>query len=115
MKARPGNWLEVILFHPFLTSCTFIAVVSAVSIVYSTMLVYMPTSVEIAANITGPYKCTTKQAIFNVSDHTCTWSSCVDWCLNKVKVTFNSVRPKFYPFIKTNHMHKSDSKCNSSK
>ena len=95
MRARPQNWLEVKLFHPFLTSCTFIAVVSVVSIVYSTILVYVPTRVEIAANITGPYKCTTKQAIFNVSDHTCTWSSCVDWCLNKVKVTFKSVRPKF--------------------
>ena len=71
--------------RPILTCSTFMAVISSVCIAFAVAIYYVPIIREINAVFEGPYRCTTKQAIFNISDEHCTWSSCVDWCLNRVR------------------------------
>ena len=82
MKPKEINrpWIRSVL-----TCSTFTAVMSAVCIAFAVAMYYVPIIREINAVFEGPYMCTTKEAIFNVTDERCTWSSCVDWCLNRVR------------------------------
>ena len=84
-EEKSDNKMETYLISPILMCSTFIAIVSIVVIVFATAMVYIPYSHESSANIEGPYKCTTLNSQYNVTNTSaCTWSSCVDWCLNKV-------------------------------
>ena len=67
---------------------TSILVFSLVAIIYATMMIYIPANLEMKANVTGPLKCTTIKMDFNVSQGNCHWSSCIEWCLNKVKLLY---------------------------
>ena len=82
MKPKEINrpWIRSVL-----TCSTFTAVMSAVCIAFAVAMYYVPIIREINAVFEGPYMCTTKEAFFNVTDERCTWSSCVDWCLNRVR------------------------------
>ena len=84
-EEKSENKVETYLISPILMCSTFIATVSIVVIVFATAMIYIPYSRESSANIDGPYKCTTLHSQYNVTNTSeCTWSSCVDWCLNKV-------------------------------
>ena len=71
---------------------TSILVFSLVAIIYATMMIYIPANLEMKANVTGPLKCTTIKMDFNVSQGNCHWSSCIEWCLNKVKLFFIMIK-----------------------
>ena len=67
--------------------CTMLlSVVSAVAIIYSIVIVYIPSKIVLESNITGPVMCTTLSEARNIdSPKYCdNWSSCEEWCLSKV-------------------------------
>ena len=67
--------------------CTMmLSVVSAVAIIYSIVIIYLPSKMVLESNITGPAMCTTLSMERNIdSIEFChNWSSCEEWCLSKV-------------------------------
>ena len=81
---RSRNLMETIVVCPTILCSTSLLVFSLVAIIYATMMIYIPANLEMKANVTGPLKCTTIKMDFNVSQGNCHWSSCIEWCLNKV-------------------------------
>ena len=70
--------------------CTMmLSVVSAVAIIYSIVIIYLPSKMVLESNITGPAMCTTLSMERNIdSIEFChNWSSCEEWCLSKVNQT----------------------------
>ena len=63
-----------------------LSVVSAVAIIYSIVIIYVPSKIVLESNITGPVMCTTlsmERDIVGIPE--CQgWSSCEEWCLSKV-------------------------------
>ena len=78
--------METKIVCPAIICSTLLLVFSLVTIVYATMMIYIPANLEMRANVTGPLKCTTIKMDFNVSQGNCHWSSCIEWCLNKVRL-----------------------------
>ena len=66
----------------------FLAVVSAVGIIYSIVIVYVPATRVLESNLTGPKMCTTlslQQELVGVE--ICDgWTACTEWCLSKVSL-----------------------------
>jgi len=66
----------------------FLSVVSAVAIIYSIVIIYLPSKIVLESNITGPVMCTTLSNTRDIDDPTpggCeNWSSCEEWCLSKL-------------------------------
>ena len=64
------------------------AVVSAVAIIYSIVIIYVPAKTVLESNLQGPKKCTTLSMARDIDDPTpggCeNWTSCHEWCLSKV-------------------------------
>lgn len=67
--------------------CTMmLAVVSAVAIIYSIVIIYVPSKIVLESNLTGPIMCTTlssERKIVGI-ENCANWSSCEEWCLSKV-------------------------------
>lgn len=66
--------------------CTMmLSVVSAVAIIYSIVIIYVPSKIVLESNITGPVMCTTLSNVRDIdSVEGChNWSSCEEWCLSK--------------------------------
>jgi len=68
--------------------CTMmLSVVSAVAIIYSIVIVYLPAKTVLESNLQGPKKCTTLSMIRDIDDPSpggCEdWTSCHEWCLSK--------------------------------
>jgi len=61
---------------------------AAVAIIYSIVIIYLPSKTVLESNITGPVMCTTLSNTRNIDDPTpgpggCeNWSSCEEWCLS---------------------------------
>ena len=85
-KMKSSNKMETKVVCPGIICSTLLLVFSLVTIVYATMMIYIPANLEMRANVTGPLKCTTIKMDFNVSQGNCHWSSCIEWCLNKVRL-----------------------------
>ena len=68
---------------PTIFCSILVSVFSLVAIIYATMMIYIPADLEMKTKVKGPFKCTTTKVDFNVGN--CSWWSCADWCLNKVK------------------------------
>ena len=85
-KMKSSNKMETKIVCPGIICSTLLLVFSLVTIVYATMMIYIPANLEMRANVTGPLKCTTIKMDFNVSQGNCHWSSCIEWCLNKVRL-----------------------------
>ena len=64
-----------------------LSVVSAVAIIYSIVIVYVPSKNVLESNFKGPTMCTTLKLEKDlVGIETCDgWTSCVEWCLSKVR------------------------------
>lgn len=64
-----------------------LSVVSAVAIIYSIVIVYVPSKNVLESNFEGPTMCTTLRLEKDlVGIETCDgWTSCVEWCLSKVR------------------------------
>ena len=61
--------------------CMAVAVLSSVSLVYLTFIVYLPAKRELLSGLLEtPVMCTTVQ---KVETDKCEWSSCFEWCLSK--------------------------------
>ncbi|XP_023328949.1 uncharacterized protein LOC111701769 [Eurytemora carolleeae] len=61
--------------------CMAVAVLSSVSLVYLTAIVYMPAKRELESGLLDqPAMCTTVNSLH--TDH-CAWASCFEWCLSK--------------------------------
>lgn len=64
------------------------AVVSAVAIIYSIVIIYVPAKTVLESNLQGPKKCTTLIMDKDIDDPKpggCeNWTSCHEWCLSKV-------------------------------
>ena len=85
-KRPKSSKMETKIVCPAIICSTLLLVFSLVTIVYATMMIYIPANLEMRANVTGPLKCTTIKMDFNVSQGNCHWSSCIEWCLNKVRL-----------------------------
>ena len=84
------------------------AVVSAVAIIYSIVIIYVPAKTVLESNLQGPKKCTTITMDRDIDDPKpggCeNWTSCHEWCLSKVsfhkcwwaQIPFHFVRSKQY-------------------
>jgi len=63
------------------------AVVSAVAIIYSIVIIYVPAKTVLESNLQGPKKCTTITMDRDIDDPKpggCeNWTSCHEWCLSK--------------------------------
>ena len=75
--------LKHIIVCPTIFCSILVSVFSLVAIIYATMMIYIPADLEMKTKVKGPFKCTTTKVDFNVGN--CSWWSCADWCLNKVK------------------------------
>lgn len=67
--------------------CTMmLSVVSAVAIIYSIVIIYVPSKIVLESNMTGPIMCTTlsNERDIDSIEHCHNWSSCEEWCLSKV-------------------------------
>ena len=61
--------------------CLAVAVLSSVSLVYLTFMVYLPAKKELLSGLLNTtVMCTTEERV--VTDN-CTWASCWEWCLSK--------------------------------
>ena len=72
--------------------CTMmLSVVSAVAIIYSIVIIYLPSKMVLESNITGPAMCTALSMERNIDtiEDCYNWSSCEEWCLSKVNQTTN--------------------------
>ena len=68
-----------------------LSVISAVAIIYSIVIVYLPAMVVLQSNIEeAPKMCTTLSKRGNISDEAeCAgWWACEEWCLSKVRHDF---------------------------
>jgi len=65
--------------------CLAVAVLSAVALVYLTVIIYIPTQREMSAGINEiPVMCTTtERKVIKDDIVACRWSSCSEWCLSK--------------------------------
>jgi len=68
-----------------LCACLAVAVMSAVALVYLTVIVYLPSQRELAFGLGQmPVMCTTVETRHVAGDvETCRWSSCTEWCLSR--------------------------------
>ena len=68
--------------------CLAVAVLSAVALVYLTVIIYIPTQREMSAGINEiPVMCTTtERKVIKDDIVACRWSSCSEWCLSKGEV-----------------------------
>lgn len=66
-----------------------LGVISTVAIIYSIVLVYLPSIKELQADLVGPKMCTTILTQGNLTgmDVCDGWSSCTEWCLSSVGKT----------------------------
>ena len=84
LKNPPQGGEKCLCLTMFLTM--MLSVVSAVAIIYSIVIVYIPSKIVLESNITGPVMCTTlanERDIVGIEP--CDkWSSCEEWCLSKV-------------------------------
>ena len=66
-----------------------LSVVSAGGLIYSIVIVYVPSKNVLESNFEGPTMCTTLRLEKDlVGIETCDgWTSCVEWCLSKVRQT----------------------------
>ena len=71
--------------------CTMmLSIISAVGIIYSIVIIYIPAMTELESNLTGPKMCTTLAKEGNLTTPNCgvngtdeqAWSSCEEWCLS---------------------------------
>ena len=70
--------------------CTMmLSVISAVAIIYSIVIIYIPSVNVLQSKLVGPKMCTTLIKEGNLTGiETCDkWSSCEEWCLSKVSYT----------------------------
>ena len=83
-KNPPQGGEKYICLTLFLTM--MMSVVSAVAMIYSIVIIYLPSKAVLESNITGPAMCTTLSLERNIdSIEFChNWSSCEEWCLSKV-------------------------------
>ncbi len=71
--------------------CTMmLSVISAVAIIYSIVIVYIPAMKELDSTLEGPKMCTTLATEGNLTNtDACggekAWSSCEEWCLSMVR------------------------------
>ena len=68
--------------------CTMmLSVISAVAIIYSIVIIYIPSVNVLQSRLDGPKMCTTLSKEGNLTGiETCeNWSSCEEWCLSKVR------------------------------
>ena len=65
--------------------CLAVAVMSAVALVYLTVIIYIPTQREMTSGINEvPVMCTTTERMVIKDDIlACRWSSCSEWCQSK--------------------------------
>lgn len=82
-KNPPQGGEKYICLTLFLTM--MMSVVSAVAMIYSIVIIYLPSKAVLESNITGPAMCTTLSLERNIdSIEFChNWSSCEEWCLSK--------------------------------
>lgn len=68
-----------------LCMCLAVSVLSAVALVYLTVIIYLPAQRELTSGIgEASVMCTTIQRKKIVDDiFACRWSSCSEWCLSK--------------------------------
>ena len=79
--------------------CTmFLAVVSAVGIIYSIVIVYVPAKKVLESNLDGPKMCTTLSLQKDLdSVELCEdWTSCHEWCLSKVSGFYFQINQTTY-------------------
>ena len=98
-KMKSSNKMETKIVCPGIICSTLLLVFSLVTIVYATMMIYIPANLEMRANVTGPLKCTTIKMDFNVSQGNCHWSSCIEWCLNKASIIKMNILKMFLFWI----------------
>ena len=96
----PQGGEKYICLTLFLTM--MMSVVSAVAMIYSIVIIYLPSKAVLESNITGPAMCTTLSLERNIdSIEFChNWSSCEEWCLSKVcsKKPYTHLAPIF-PYL----------------
>ena len=63
-----------------------LSVMSAVGIIYSIVIIYVPSKRVLESNLQGPLMCTTLELQKDlVGNEICDgWTACVEWCLSKV-------------------------------
>ena len=89
LKNQPQGGEKYLCLTLFITM--MFAVVSAVAIIYSIVIVYVPAIHVLESKLQGPKMCTTlsmeKDLVDTdpVNNDVCEfWTSCVEWCLSKV-------------------------------
>jgi len=84
-KLPPQGGEKWLCLGMFLT--IMFSVVMVVTLIYSTVIIYLPSIEEMTTNIVGPKRCTTTLVQRNITgtpeDGLCAWSSCEEWCLSK--------------------------------
>jgi hypothetical protein len=84
-KLPPQGGEKWLCLGMFLT--IMFSVVMVVTLIYSTVIIYLPSIEEMTTNIVGPKRCTTTLVQRNITgtpeDGICSWSSCEEWCLSK--------------------------------
>ena len=73
-----------------------LAVVSAVAIIYSIVIVYVPAKTVLDSNLQGPKMCTSLSMAQEVTGvENCEgWTSCHEWCLSKVSFSLKKMGKK---------------------
>ena len=90
LKNPPQGGEKFLCITLFVTM--FLSVVSTVAIIYSVVIIYLPSKKVMESNMIGPVMCTTLANERNIDNNTACgdggyhWSSCEEWCLSTVRI-----------------------------